>query len=134
MAAIEQTQVYRRASELSDIVYARARQWDSFGRDTVGKQLVRATDSVSANLVEGDGYGSDKEAMRFFRYARSSGREARHWLARAVARGLLSAEEGGSLRGELTEVVKMINGLIRHRADSYVRETVALYDPFIGDS
>jgi hypothetical protein len=55
-------------------------------------------------------------------------------LARAVARGLLSAEEGGSLRGELTEVVKMINGLIRHRADSYVRETVALYDPFIGDS
>jgi hypothetical protein len=32
--------------------------WDSFARDTVGKQIVRAADSIGANISEGSGRGS----------------------------------------------------------------------------
>ncbi|RYG26380.1 four helix bundle protein [bacterium] len=47
--AVEDTEVCRRATELSDQIYSLVRRWDYFDRDTVGKQLVRATDSVGAN-------------------------------------------------------------------------------------
>ncbi len=48
-----------------DIVSA----WDSFTGDTIEKQFVRATDSISANIAEGFGRYGKKERIRFYRYA-----------------------------------------------------------------
>jgi four helix bundle protein len=49
----EQLEVYRLAERLSDEVWGIVLPWNNFARDTVGKQLVRAADSVGANLAEG---------------------------------------------------------------------------------
>ena len=70
--------------------------WDAFARDTVGKQLVKAADSIGANIAEGTGRGSYQDNRRFIRIARGSLYETRHWLRRAYKRNLLSDEQKAS--------------------------------------
>ena len=57
-AAFENLEVYKLSENLADTVWKVVRKWDSFARDTAGKQLVRAADSVGANIAEGVGTGS----------------------------------------------------------------------------
>lgn len=130
MVPIEDTDLYERASALSDLVYDAVSAWPSLAQRTFGTQLIDSLDSVAANLVEGDGRGPGLDALRFFRIARGSCREARHWLRRAKARRMLSAETAEQWVREATEIAKMINGLIAHRKEILpkVRELPAIYD------
>jgi four helix bundle protein len=41
--------------KLGEDVWALVIKWDYFSKDTIGKQLVRAVDSIAANLSEGYG-------------------------------------------------------------------------------
>lgn len=54
----ENLRVYQHSEEISDNVWNIVAGWDYFAKDTVGKQLVRAADSVGANIAEGTGRGS----------------------------------------------------------------------------
>ena len=47
----ENLRIYNLSEVLADTVWEVVRKWDSFARDTVGKQLVRAADSVGANIA-----------------------------------------------------------------------------------
>lgn len=49
----ENLQVYQLAERLADYIWKVVWQWDSFARDTVGKQIVKAADSIGANIAEG---------------------------------------------------------------------------------
>src|SRR5262245_61692884 len=51
----ENLRVYRLSEDIADRIWHLVMEWDYFARDTVGKQLVRAADSVGANIAEGDG-------------------------------------------------------------------------------
>ncbi len=130
MLAMKDTEVYGRTSVLSDLVYDAVAGWSFLAQRTFGIQLVQSLDSVGANSVEGDGRVPGLDAIRFFRIARASCREARNWLRRAKARRVLSDETADQWIGEATEIAKMINGLIAHRREirPKVRETVAEYD------
>ena len=130
---IEDTDLYRRACRFSDDVYLTVLAWPAFARDTFGSQLVRSLDSVGANLVEGEGRGGGADTLRFFRISRASCREMRHWIARGKARRVIDDAKAELWLKEATELVKMIQGLIRHRLEhpSQVRETRPEYDdPF----
>jgi four helix bundle protein len=82
----EKLDVYRLSEQLADEVWAVVRQWDPFARRTVGARLVRAADSVGANIAEGAGHGSYGDNRRFVRIARGSLYESKHWLRRAHRR------------------------------------------------
>ena len=47
---LEELRVYKRSMELGDKVWVVVDNWSWFQKDTVGKQLVRAVDSIAANL------------------------------------------------------------------------------------
>ncbi len=64
--------VYQLAEQLSDKVWEIVLGWDFFARDTVGKQLVKAVDSIGANIAEGTGRGTYVDNRRFVRIARGS--------------------------------------------------------------
>jgi four helix bundle protein len=86
----EGLKVYQLAEILADEVWHVVHTWKSLAKDTVGKQLIRAVDSVGANIAEGTGRGSYQDNRRFVRIARGSLYETRHWLRRAYCRRLLS--------------------------------------------
>ncbi|MBC7896698.1 MAG: four helix bundle protein, partial [Cytophagaceae bacterium] len=51
-------------------------------RDATVVQLLRAVDSISANIAEGYSRFSGRERARFYEIALGSAREAREWYAR----------------------------------------------------
>ncbi len=52
---LEDLQVYQLSMEIGDKIWEIVIRWDYFTKDTVGKQMVKAVDSVAANLSEGVG-------------------------------------------------------------------------------
>lgn len=96
--------VYRLAESLADAVWDITSGWTNFAKDTVGKQLVKAADSIGANIAEGCGRGSYQDNRRFVRIARGSLYETNHWLRRAYTRKLLGANKVQELKRILTEL------------------------------
>jgi four helix bundle protein len=74
----EQLQVYQLAERLADDVWYLVLAWPRLAQDTVGKQLIRACDSIGANIAEGSGKGTYADNRRYVRVARGSLCESRH--------------------------------------------------------
>src|SRR5436309_6287785 len=100
----ENLHVYRLSEDVADSIWEIALSWNQFARDTVGKQLVRAADSVGANIAEGAGRGSFPDNRRYIRIARGSLQETKHWLRRAFRRKLLTEGQIEQLRPLLDEI------------------------------
>ena len=88
---VEDLDVYQMAEELSDIIWNICIKWDYFAKNTIGKQLVRAVDSICANLAEGHGRFHFKDRLNFCYYARGSLEETKAWLSKAIRRNLISS-------------------------------------------
>jgi four helix bundle protein len=88
----ENLQVYQLAEELSDRIWDIVAEWDHFAKNTVGQQLVRAVDSIGANIAEGNGRRDTKDNRRFVRIAWGSLNETQHFLRRAYKRDLIKKE------------------------------------------
>jgi four helix bundle protein len=108
----ENLQVYQLAEKLSDGLWELARNWNILARDTIGKQMLRAADSIGANIAEGTGRGSYQDNRRFVRMARGSLYETKHWLRRAYRRKLLTAEQTESLKQILDNLSPMLNAYL----------------------
>ncbi len=52
---LEDVRVYGLAESIADRIWDEVIGWEYFARDTIGKQLVRAADSISANIAESYG-------------------------------------------------------------------------------
>lgn len=109
----EKLQVYQLAEKLADGIWKVVLDWNSFAKDTVGKQIVRAADGVGANIAEGNGRGSLVDNRRFVRMARGSLYETIHWLRRAYVRRLLSQAEVRKLRVLIEELSPKLNAYLR---------------------
>ncbi len=109
----EKLQVYTMSETLADDVWDIVMQWNSFAKDTLGKQVVRSADSIGANIAEGTGRGSFKDNRRFVRVARGSLYETRHWLRRAYKRNLLTEEQISRLKPIIDNLSPMLNGYLR---------------------
>ncbi len=91
--------------------------WNYFQKDTIGKQLVRACDSIAANLSEGLGRYHFKEIKNFSYYSRGSLFETKTWLVKAYNRNLLSEDQFNKFISEIEIIGKMINSYINSLGD-----------------
>ncbi len=112
---MEEMEVFRRFVQVGDWVWNTVGRWKPFQRDTIGRQLVRAADSIGANLVEGDGRYGHADALHFFIIARASARETRYWLLRTKERGLIDAADCDSQIRLLESATQLLNRLITYR-------------------
>jgi four helix bundle protein len=108
----EELQVYQLAEQLAGLIWQIVSQWDSFARETVGRQVVRAADSIGANIAEGSGRGSYQDNRRFVLMARGSLYETRHWLRQAYQRKLVSDEQVTELKQILDELPPRLNAYL----------------------
>jgi four helix bundle protein len=111
--SFEKLEVYQLAEKLSDEIWDIVLKWDHFARETVGKQITTAADSVGANIAEGSGRGSYQDNRRFVRIARGSLYETRHWLRRAFRRKLLAEEQVQDLQPVIAELGLRLNAYLR---------------------
>ena len=111
-ATFENLRIYELSEKLSDQVWSVSR-WNSLARDTVGKQLVRAADSIGANIAEGSGRGRSQDYRRFLRMARGSLYETLHWLRRAYTRKLITPKQTEDLRLLVAELSPTLNAYLR---------------------
>jgi four helix bundle protein len=106
-------QIYRLSEKLADEIWKIVIQWNFFAKETVGVQIVKAADSVGANIAEGSGRGSDPEFRRFLKISRGSLYETQHWLRRAFRRKLLTDEQVNSLVPLIAELTPKLNAYLR---------------------
>jgi four helix bundle protein len=105
-------QVYQLSAQLADLIWDVVAQWDAFSRNTIGQQIVRAADSIGANIAEGCGRGSFRDNRRFVRIARGSLNETRHWLTRAAKRKLLNEEQINEIKPIINELAPKLNAYL----------------------
>ncbi len=108
----ENLQIYQLSSQLANEIWKIAVTWNNFAKDTLGKQLVRAVDSIGANIAEGSGRGSAKDNSRFLKIARGSLYETRHWLFCAKDRNLLTDEHVKLLSPLIKELIPKLNSYL----------------------
>jgi four helix bundle protein len=100
---------YRCAYALARDMHEATLRWQAFDQWSVGIQLVRAADSVAANIAEACGRWHYQDRARVLLLARGSLYETEHWITSAEDRGLL--EPGTSHR--IDEIARLLNGLIK---------------------
>lgn len=110
---LEDLQVYQLSMDIGEKVWNIVIKWDYFLKDTIGKQLVRAVDSVAANLSEGFGRYHYKEAKNFSYYSRGSLYETKTWLTKAYNRKLISEEEFEFFQKEINNIGVKLNNYIK---------------------
>jgi len=103
---------FRISFHLSNYVWDVVLKWSNFSQRTVGEQLVRAVDSISANIAEGFGRYGKKDKIKFYRYSQGSLSESLNWNEKSKIRKLLSGEEYKYIFSELQKLPKAINALI----------------------
>jgi len=108
----EKLRVYNLAEQLADAIWDIVNEWPNLARDTVGKQMIRAADSIGANIAEGTGRYSFKENKQFVRVARGSLHETQHWLRRAFQRKLLTNEQTSALKPIVDNLPPQLNAYL----------------------
>ena len=109
---LEELQVYTLSMGIAEKIWAIVIEWDYFTKDTVGKQLVRAADSIAANLSEGFGRYHFKENINFSYYSRGSLYETKTWLIKSHNRKLISNEDFEIFIHEIDNIGVKLNNYI----------------------
>ena len=105
---------YKIAFHLSNYVWDIVVKWNYFAKDTIGKQFVKSTDSISANLAEGFGRYFKKDKILFYRYSYGSLSESKDWNQKAKIRKLITEDQYNHIFEILEKLPKEINSLIKY--------------------
>ncbi len=111
--AFEELEVYRRSEDVADRIWEMVLGWDYFAKNSVGMQLVRAADSIGANISEGAGRGTFTDNRRCVFISRGSLNETKHFLRRAFRRNLMTAEQVEQLRPMLDQLAPQLNAYLK---------------------
>lgn len=112
MANISELNVYQNALNFSNKIWNICLKWNSFVSNTVGYQIVKAADSISANLAEGYGRFHLKDNIHFCYYSRGSLEETKDRLLKSKTRNLISENTYQELTKEIVIIAKQLNKYI----------------------
>ncbi len=110
---LEELKVYNQAMQMGEDVWDIVIHWGYFEKDTIGKQLVKAADSVAANHSEGFGRYHFRESKHFGYYSRGSLYDTKTWLTKAHNRKLISQGQFEDFIKTIEVLGKMLNKYIQ---------------------
>lgn len=115
---LEKLEVYQLAEIFSDKIWRIVEGWDYFKKDTIGKQVTRSADSISANIAEGYGRYYYKESKQFFFYSRGSIQETKAWISKCKRRNIIDINQADELLKEAEKILAKLNAYIKFIASS----------------
>ncbi|MFL5766134.1 MAG: four helix bundle protein [Bacteroidia bacterium] len=121
---LEDLDVYNLSNDIADEVWQIVAGWSFLAQDTIGKQMIRSSDSIAANIAEGYGRYFFKENRQFCFYARGSILETKTWIGKAGRRNLISGERSAELITKLETVHAKLNGYMKYIGKKAVSEPV----------
>lgn len=104
---------YKESKVLSGYIWDEVSRWTRLAQRTVGEQLIRAIDSVCANIAEGFGRYHRKDKIKFYYNARGSVYEVAHWINIAYERKIISITVREKWMETLRKLPRQINTLIK---------------------
>ncbi|WP_226986713.1 four helix bundle protein [Carboxydothermus hydrogenoformans] len=81
--------VWQKARELSQDIYKVSANFPGFETYAAKSQILRAVNSIGANIAEGNGQLYKKKQVNFLNNALASASETRHWLVVALDNGYI---------------------------------------------
>jgi four helix bundle protein len=75
-------------------------------------QMLRSAVSIPSNVAEGSERGSKRDFVRFLRISKGSAAELRTQLHIAGKASIVNAKTCGEVKSEVTEISRMLEGLI----------------------
>ena len=112
---------WRKAHALAVCIHRIAAHADFSATPGLRAQLLRAVDSVPANIAEGAGKPSELDFARFLAIALGSAREVDNHIMLASALGCIDERSGASVLADIDEVKRILYSLsrvVRDRAQS----------------
>jgi four helix bundle protein len=106
--------VWERSRRLALELDGVTRTFPRSDRGIVSGQLRRASLSIPANIAEGCGKASRKEAIRFFEIASGSAKETEHHIQMSLDLGYITATAAESLTTTVVVIQKMLRSLINN--------------------
>ncbi len=110
---LEDLEIYTLSETFADEIWFIVTTWDYFTKDTVGKQLTKAADSISANIAEGFGRYHYKENKNFCYFSRGSLIETKSWIKKSYTRNLITEDQYQILISKLETVHIKLNAYIK---------------------
>ena len=116
MSGFRDLKVWQRSKKLAVLIYKHT-QKGPFTRDYGFRdQIRRAAVSVPSNIAEGDERGSNKDAIRFFYFAKGSLAEIQTQLEIAYEIEYLNKQTLSDLEERCQIIGKMLGSLIKARS------------------
>lgn len=111
MFGFEWLEVWQKAIELSDRVYALTRSFPSDERFGITSQLRRSAVSIASNIAEGSGRGTNRDFTRFVEISYSSLMELITQTTIAKRQGFLSQADFDQTYELSEQIARMLSGL-----------------------
>jgi four helix bundle protein len=111
--SLEDLEIYQLAESFGDEIWFLVMEWEYFAKDTIGKQIARSADSISANIAEGYGRYHYKENRNFCYFSRGSIIETKGWLKKARNRNLISEDRFDILFEKLQTIHLKLNAYLK---------------------
>jgi four helix bundle protein len=112
VGGLEGLRIFQLAGKLADETWEEVIAWKGLVRATVGEELVRAADSVGANIAERHGRFHYRDEITFDDYSRGSLKETRFWLRRAFSRRIIPEAKFHRCIGMVDELEPQLNASI----------------------
>jgi four helix bundle protein len=111
---IDELEIYYKSIELADKIWHLVIEWTKFGRETLGYQIIRASDSIASNISAGHGRFFFKENRVFCYVARGSLYETKTFLIKARNRKLLTLQDYTLIHGDIEMLIHKLNAYIKY--------------------
>jgi len=106
--------VWHRADKLAKKIHRLTLSFPKFETYELGSQMRRSAGSIPDNIAEGSCKKTAKDFINYLNHSKGSASELESQIGRAFSAGYISEFDRDRLLKELSEIVKMICGVIRY--------------------
>ena len=112
MLNVTELDVYKLSEELSDMIWYDFNFWDKKVQNTIGYQIIRASDSIAANIAEGYGRFTPPDRKKFYLYSRGSLEETKAWIRKLTRRNVIGETQVANYQVIIEKLGPKLNAFI----------------------